>query len=143
MLICLNINLWIASQNITIDGSGTIDNSVIIPNYDSIHQVSINVDLLPLWYTTILELKVAEIKIDSLNLTYQVEKNRSKYLNTQLLTCKSGNDILKDMIMILEKKNVMIGVDSQAKDKEIKRLRIWSKIYISIAGLFALFAVIK
>ena len=105
--------------------------------------VVIAVDLLPLWYSTILEVQSQKIIIDSLKLSYDYLRIQQQQTAIQLTTCKSGNDVLKQMIGVLEQKNGVTLQDVADRDKQIKRLRFWTKVELGVAAAFAVLVIAK
>ena len=122
---------WIQSQDITIDGTVTVDNTVIEPGVDSTQNVLINKGYLPLWLTTIYELQKAETVIDSLRLAYTQAVGSSKYYSLQAdnLTKQKTQmqriiDNLNEQIKFSEEANW----ETKYQAKKWRRIARWSMI---------------
>ena len=136
------MSLSVRSQNITSDGSVTSDNEVITPD-ESKSDVAIHTDLLPLWYTTILELQKSEAVIDSLRASIEMYNKNIRYQAGQIVNYKKQVEKVNLMNKNLQGQLKILSDDADSMTKYYLRWRLIGRVSIGVAAFFAIVAIAK
>lgn len=124
---------WIASQDITVDGSIEVDDVVTDYTVPEAETVIIDAALVPLWYKTILQLEMQKEVNDSLTASLRIAAGTGKHYAGQLENMKRQNEKLQGIIANLKEQNKAMTGDAESMTRLYLRWRTIGRISIGVA----------
>lgn len=134
---------WIQSQDISIDASVTVDNTVISAEPNSTQEVSFNSDYLPLMYTALMELEKSEVIIDSLRLAYEQSSESAKYYAKRTANLERQKKEQQKIISNLKGQIDMSSGSLNETQYQLKKWKLIGKAAIVAAGFFGIVSAVK